>query len=577
MKFPVIFRILAVLNILFSIFLLLVSVVLFSEAGRMELFAVFTATLYAGIAIWLIISAFVWFFAFRGAYFFLYTCSIAVFIIAGHLSYSTFGLKTLVSLNSLSQGEKIQMLLPVIMIALFGLFIFLTLFFKPVINWTAQTSDPKKEKFDLRFFIAYLFVIFSGPLSIFGIHFQKYYEVQVYPSTVWIMKSDYSTGKLLVDENKESQWNVLPLANEKPYITFLFNEENEITKIKILSSNTWIKEAILEFDSVGKTNLSFERSGDTSIANLNGFRFKEFKLTFLSFELFDPKHDATPGIQEITFSALYPYFKKQDYYYADRVNNSIENKNEANVEEMQHEETVQNLNNEKLEKLFTPGIKRIWDWQWFFDEESNIPITDKSLGMFMGGSASLKYYFFPQCFSDDYSFIDYDHFERPAYEYSGIDPFVKKAKNDSEFSYVNPEFIKWASENLLPEEDQLMYGYDCTELYNKIGQRYCRLLTETHEYISYDRLQNAQSNYIDSMATPDFRALRYLNNEYGNLFPEYKVTREYQLTADMAIGFWIRRHIDGSETELWKALVKIMRRYDEDWFLTKTAQHKNKK
>ena len=565
MKFPIVFRILGVSNIIFSVLLLFIALILYTTIGQILLFEALTVAIYSSVAVWLIIAAFVWFFAFSGAYIFLYTSSLSVFVIAGHLVYCIFGSKSLESFGSLRQSEKTLLLIFVLLISLYAIFIFLSMFFKPVIQWSAQTADPKKEKFNPLLLSLFFLLLITGPSIILIINRQKN-EVLIFPLKVFTMQSDYQNGFLLIDQDLATGWSLYTKAKEQPSITFSFNEEKDLAKIKILCEDAWLSKAEIEYDSNKKTTITFLPSGDTAIANVAGIKTKTIKLIPVSFLAFNSKAEKfTSVIKEIYFSAFYPHFKRRDYFNTDLINYSVNNENEESEELSDPEENSRRV---RLENFYYPGIDEMAKWESLFKNEPTVvTIKDHDFGMYMGGSSGLRYYFFSACFENGSDLEE----EEAIYKYTGIKPFTKKAKDKTEFNYVNPKFVKWISENLIPDDDEILYGYEISALYDVVGQRYCRLLTETHESISYGNLDQVRSEYLDSMATPDFEAVSYLNTKYGTFFPDYATTRDGQLKPETAIGFWIRRHIDGSEDELWKALTKIMRRYDEEWFIQKTS------
>ncbi|MBD3242698.1 MAG: hypothetical protein GF331_19055 [Chitinivibrionales bacterium] len=77
------------------------------------------------------------------------------------------------------------------------------------------------------------------------------------------------------------------------------------------------------------------------------------------------------------------------------------------------------------------------------------------------------------------------------------------------------------------------------------------------------------------MQDPQFNALTYLAKRYGpdgniggHLHSSYGVddsNTDHPFTPPMAMGFWLRRGIDGTDSVLWDGLSELMTRYDSDW------------
>jgi hypothetical protein len=62
-------------------------------------------------------------------------------------------------------------------------------------------------------------------------------------------------------------------------------------------------------------------------------------------------------------------------------------------------------------------------------------------------------------------------------------------------------------------------------------------------------------------------ALDWLMERYQEWLPAYPHQADgTSQTAQMAIGFWLRRGLDGTHTELWTGLRKVLLSYDREWF-----------
>lgn len=45
------------------------------------------------------------------------------------------------------------------------------------------------------------------------------------------------------------------------------------------------------------------------------------------------------------------------------------------------------------------------------------------------------------------------------------------------------------------------------------------------------------------------------------------------MTAQMAIGFWLRRGIDNTHIELWTGLRKVLLMYDKEWYASLRSRY----
>lgn len=168
---------------------------------------------------------------------------------------------------------------------------------------------------------------------------------------------------------------------------------------------------------------------------------------------------------------------------------------------------------------------------------------------------------------------------------SGIPVFTKTANNDTvslsasfsnSFSYVNPDFVQWVFRYCVPDPSMKVAGVSCREIYHVVFSRLFRMLAEARLELARDGLYEKEIKaYAEAMKGSDFMGVFYLEEKFAGRLPEYlckdtNVPPPYQ--PHMAIGFWLRRGIDGSSDEIWKGLARFMARYDEEWFASKTKK-----
>ncbi len=154
---------------------------------------------------------------------------------------------------------------------------------------------------------------------------------------------------------------------------------------------------------------------------------------------------------------------------------------------------------------------------------------------------------------------------------SGIKCFTKTiAEDGTKFNYLNPEIIDWGYEELLPKPKLKIQEYTCKEIYKTVFSRFFRMMTEAYIYGNKDNdIKELKEDYINTMYDNGYGGLDILEERHSGALQKYYVSRDGTImTPAMAIGFWIRRDIDGSSDKLWKKLQKFMLLYDKKWFKT---------
>ena len=147
---------------------------------------------------------------------------------------------------------------------------------------------------------------------------------------------------------------------------------------------------------------------------------------------------------------------------------------------------------------------------------------------------------------------------------------------DRGFGRYDPAVIDWALRALVPHPSQPFAGRSFQHVYDATFFRVVRLhalaYIELNTNLSLEREGKA---YLQAMAKePDFYGVEWLNRRYpGVLSNAYPLDEDGTLlTAPMVMGFWLRRHLDGTETSLVTALGVVLRAYDPD-FVRRHAAH----
>lgn len=214
-------------------------------------------------------------------------------------------------------------------------------------------------------------------------------------------------------------------------------------------------------------------------------------------------------------------------------------------------------------------------WQWSF----GVKMGGFYLTSFFNRQSGIKKNIYAR--NDEYSCNKYD-MKSIAYV-SGIPVFNPKIKqhlqikeniydggiNDG-FTYYNPTLIKWATRYLIPKpKDKNSQGITFQKIYDELYKNNVRFFAKNYLYFKDEKTyKNAQLHYKISMKTKEFNGPEYLYKYYSY---ENDHVNMGGLYTPIAIGFWIRRGIDGTNDELWQCFVKILKLYDHDWFKANIA------
>ena len=165
---------------------------------------------------------------------------------------------------------------------------------------------------------------------------------------------------------------------------------------------------------------------------------------------------------------------------------------------------------------------------------------------------------------------------------SGIPVFTKTENNDTvsmsrfysaRFSYVNPDFVRWVFRYCVPDPSMKVGGVTCLDIYRVVFSRLFRMLTEARLLLVNEGIYEKEiAAYSEAMPTADFMGVFYLENRFASRLTEYQCTDQDVLPPYqpwMAVGFWLRRGIDGSADEIWKGMTGFMGKYDKEWFSEK--------
>ncbi len=140
---------------------------------------------------------------------------------------------------------------------------------------------------------------------------------------------------------------------------------------------------------------------------------------------------------------------------------------------------------------------------------------------------------------------------------SGI-PLYTLLEDEAGFNYINPKFVAWAEENLIPSPQDDFLGSNLQRVYDVVFKEDVRKLD-----LAYNQLKNKYPNlkvdYEQKVISEGTDALEYMRT-----YVTQDEERDWYL--EWYLAFWARREIDKSADELKKALDYILQEYDTEYY-----------
>jgi hypothetical protein len=247
------------------------------------------------------------------------------------------------------------------------------------------------------------------------------------------------------------------------------------------------------------------------------------------------------------------------------------------------------LSDSTLSKLYTKGLKNSYPYM-FSESSPTLTVNGTRFGQFVGGLKGLLFYTnFKYALYDklkEDGLVNQTHRERFKYDshaevttfrlFSGYSAFAsgdsvfteyKTTNGKQDFHHYNENIINWGINNLIPSPNTPIGDKTAQELYDAVFARFFRTMTASYVYINKQNYDAEVAAYQSNFSDPKFEAKEYLQMKYGNKIPEFESREIYSvMKPSMAVGFWLRRKIDGTNNAMWRGLQKVMVTYDKLWF-----------
>ncbi|MGA1872004.1 MAG: hypothetical protein ACMUJM_26100 [bacterium] len=156
-------------------------------------------------------------------------------------------------------------------------------------------------------------------------------------------------------------------------------------------------------------------------------------------------------------------------------------------------------------------------------------------------------------------------FIKGPHDKNGVDLY-----NYNSFAHYNPEFIKWAAENLIPADNDIMFREFSQKIYDKYFKSLCRTYFTTYLVLAKknELKENELKKYMQIMK--EGRHFNYY--QYTNFLERYNSIKNAKyifgpnLTTP-SVGFWLRRSLDGTEKDFNLLLKKVLEIYDNTFLI----------
>ncbi len=218
-----------------------------------------------------------------------------------------------------------------------------------------------------------------------------------------------------------------------------------------------------------------------------------------------------------------------------------------------------------------------YDYMFLSGAGGSVHVGSGSWTSFIGGINGMLYYSgLNECVASELggqasSYSDSAPFSKLA----GLPIYSDKMTASAPFGQYNPAIVKWGHENLILPADMEVGGVGASQIYAVVFSRFFRMMTEAYLWLAQSGQAREETDAYMRMAKEGKEdGIEWLQARYQLALPAYGTSWDgTSMTPQMAIGFWLRRTLDGTAEELWVGLRKVMKRFDATWFASLPATY----
>jgi len=561
MKFPVLFRVFAVLNILAFFVTGAFALLAITEPSKAGLLMIW---IHWAVAIWLFVSAIAWFFANKASYHFLYSLSTLLLIVSIYWLWFIW-----VREDTVSSSDRIMATSIPGIIFLYTVFLIVAMFYKPVTLWSEKKFSVKHAGITLA-----TFLVLGVGLYAFGAINKKvhYFDATIaFPDSRINAQGVYSSipgnESILLDfgSPKEIQGLSIDVSTEG-------NDVESFHFAKICFTDS----AELDPKTAPNFIAEFSKDGDKLIAKFPQIKASQIQIYPLSENKQTPSERVAYFCGGISALKFYSPFDKVSDEVLD-YNGYADGESQAEESEAPDESNGKKITADTRYDFYSAFLYDSYfsdfsEWEFDYsgqvltiDEESNkkIGMIKREPGYALGS--------FNDAVKKFQGFRNYDY-DRYFSELTGLDMYLSKARdyenenNGTAFNHLNPMVIDWAFDNLLPDPSQQILGYTAQEYYDNVFKRTMQMTVHSYIYVNRNDFDGEAQAYQDASASEDFYGPNYLNERYAGMMFDNNSPEDGWEAPHTFIGFWLRRRVDNTDQKCWEALSKIMQKYDSEWF-----------
>jgi hypothetical protein len=574
MKFPSAFRVFASINILFFLLFLIQSFILVYADGL----SFHVPAVSVGITIWILTASFMWFFASSKSWTLLPLTAVSFLIFAGYSMYIWMTVLT---------PKDYQQFMPAfvgyaIICVIYSAFMFFAMSFKPVVEWKKNTGG-KTDVMAIGIFGS-LMVISLASFWLFSKVDAKYVNLESPEMRI------ESNGSATIDLQHLTEFDAINISKD---------DETQGFKAIVEYTITWnaaFLNDVVRTDTVifkpreegtlrrGETTPYIGSSNDIELfAKVPLIKARMIRITPL------PSDEQTFTKSQYMFSFMHSVNHygavKKDQFLADD-SKPVDNSASLPVETASLNEAFRTISDDEKNNLVKYSLEEILsDYEESSQYEFNIGnprivLNGKVFGMYRGFKSYLEGVVPRAAISvvrdNDPEQTEFSDPQDIATAISGV-PLYRENKQ-LPFASINPDFIEWVDNKGLPEPDAQFYGQSVKQIYNAMFRKNIWILFAAHQYLNHDDFfQKEVDHYKAAMEKEGFQGVNWLWDTYGNAdltdsffviidqkFPNNE-NETFYFSQDMAIGFWLRRKMDGSDEKLWSLVQNMIRKYDDDW------------
>jgi hypothetical protein len=564
MKFPIVFRIFAVLNILAFIICGIVALAMLTKPGYIGFWMI---SMQLAVTVWLLVAALAWFFASKNAFHFLY--SLSLYLIA----LSAFWIKLIwFGDEFVSQSDKIITTAIPGIILLYVIFLVAAMLFKPVKEWSIA-------KVSLKHIAISIFVFCLIPTAMYALN-KINRRVQDVDAAATFSRVELSNTALAQFNN--SDWVRFDLQNQRAVngisLKFIDSASAKPLRFARLYYSPTKK---IDLRTTPNIIIEFSRKGENLVAEFDPITAKRIQL----FPLNDNRESMEKA--DVFFVGEIKPVKISDFFTKANDDRYLETTT-ADADDEGNGAKITKANLSQFYELMTKETGFASTSEYMFDySQDSMEISggdgdgNGSIGMYKLGYPELSYYA-QDAVKRFQEFEGYDN-EKYLWALSGINLYSSKAKayeftgNGTSFNNLNPQIIAWAETYLIPTPETVILGRRAQEFYDITFKRVARMSALTYLYLTNNEIAAEAEAYKSAAETDDFYGPNYLYEKYKSIdLDEYELNEEGGWAeSSKFIGFWLRRRIDNTDYKCWNALRKALLQYDKEWLLATESSADN--